>query len=144
MTSPTQAEHAVAKFRQAGYKITPARRVVVEALALARDHLSAPGLVQVLHDNGHNVSRASVYRTLELLNDLGLVQLSSLGGATTTYLLTDAGHHHHVVCRKCHKAEPFDDCALKALENALSKRMGFCIEGHLVELYGLCPDCQRC
>lgn len=142
MNTTTMVNQAIKKLEISGYKMTPARRAVVEALARASDHLTAPDVVEAVAKQAPTVGRASVYRTLELLTQLGMVQLSSLGGVTATYLLTSAGHHHHVICRKCHHTVEFEDCWLDDLEKTLSQRLGFLIEGHLVEVYGLCLACQ--
>ena len=131
-----------AKLEKAGFKLTPARHAVIEALAKQREHLTAPQVVEAVGQRALGVGRASVYRTLELLARLGLVQVSSLGRAATTYVLCDV-HHHHVICRTCHKTVEFEDCDLEKLEKALSKRLGYHIEGHLVEFYGCCADCHE-
>lgn len=127
--------------RRSGYKITQARRAVIETLAGETAHLTAPDLVEAVQSRTPGVGRASVYRTLELLTRLGLVQTSTLGGAAATYVLTPNKHHHHVICVECHKTIEFDECVLRELEGRLAETLGFQFEGHLVELYGRCPDC---
>jgi len=87
------------------------------------------------------IGRASVYRALELLSRLGLVQSTTLGGSVATYMLAPGKHHHHVVCIGCHKTVEFDECVVLELESRLAETLGFEFEGHLVELYGRCPDC---
>jgi len=137
------AQTAMRKVQQAGHKLTAPRRATIEALAHAPDHLTAPQLVTFVAQRAPAVGRASVYRTLALMSRLGLVQASSLGGATTTYLLTLGGHHHHVICVNCRKTVAFDECVIKELERSLGEKLGFQIEGHLVELYGYCPACHK-
>jgi len=141
------AQTAMIKIQEAGHKLTAPRRATIEALAQAPDHLTAPQLVAFVAKRAPAVGRASVYRTLELMSRLGLVQVSSLGGATTTYLLTLSGHHHHVICVNCRKTVSFDECVIKELERELERtlaaKLGFQIEGHLVELYGRCPACRE-
>jgi Fe2+ or Zn2+ uptake regulation protein len=127
--------------RRAGRKITPARRAVIETLAEAGDHLTAPDVVDAVQERSPGIGRASVYRTLELLTQLGLAQSSTLGGASATYVLTPNRHHHHVVCIECRRIVEFDECVLRDLEERLAETLGFQFEGHLVELYGRCPDC---
>ena len=68
------------------------------ALAQAPGHMTAPDLVKVVRTRAPGVGRASVYRTLVLLMELGLVQSSTLGGVAATYMLTPSKHHHHIVC----------------------------------------------
>lgn len=133
---------ALERLQQRGYKLTSARRAVVRALAEAGDHLSAPQVVAAVRVSGPRISRASVYRTLDLLHRQGLVQASSLGGPTTTYLLAPGGHHHHVVCVDCRRTVAFDECTIRELERTVGDKLGFAIAGHLVELYGHCPDCR--
>jgi Fur family ferric uptake transcriptional regulator len=127
--------------RRAGYKVTQARRMVIETLSSEMVHLTAPDLVKAVQKRAPGIGRASVYRTLELLTRLGLVQSSTLGGGAATYVLTPSKHHHHAVCIECHKTVEFDECVLRELEGRLAKTLGFQFEGHLVELYGRCPDC---
>jgi len=131
------------RLKREGYKITLARRAVIEALVCAPSHRTAPQLVTAVAAIEPTVGRASVYRTLDLLSELGLVQLSNLGGATASYLLSAGGHLHHVVCRTCRKTVSFEECTVEELERDLAQRFGFQIEGHLIELYGRCEDCQN-
>jgi Fur family ferric uptake transcriptional regulator len=132
----------IAALRRSGYRITQARRVVIETLADEEAHLTAPDVVEAVQKRAPEVGRASVYRTLDLLIRLGLAQTSTLGGAAATYLLTPSKHHHHVVCLDCQKTIEFDECVLRELEDRLTEALGFQLVGHLVELYGRCPDCR--
>jgi Fur family peroxide stress response transcriptional regulator len=127
--------------RTSGYRVTSGRQAVIEVLFESTTHVTAPDLVAAVQKRAPGVGRASVYRTLDLLMRLGLVQSSTLGRASATYVLTPNKHHHHVVCIECHKTVEFDDCVLHELETRLCKSLGFRPEGHLVELYGRCPDC---
>ncbi len=136
-------QQTLARLQAEGFKSTLARRATIEALVEATDHLTAPQVVNVVHKHHPNVGRASVYRTLELMAKLGMLQISSLGAATTTYLLTGEGHHHHVICVSCRKTVEFDECVISELEQRLAKEFDFQIEGHLVELYGRCSSCRQ-
>ena len=78
--------------RGAGYKITTARRIAITALHDTGGHMTAPELVEAVRERDTSIGRASVYRTLDLLTSLGLVQASALGGTSTTYILTPAGY----------------------------------------------------
>jgi Fe2+ or Zn2+ uptake regulation protein len=131
----------IGSLRRSGYKVTQARRAVIETLAGEAAHLTAPDVVEAVQKHTPGVGRASVYRTLELLTRLGLAQSSTLGGAAATYVLTPSRHHHHVVCVECHKTVEFEECGLRELESRLAAKLGFEFDGHLVEVYGRCPDC---
>jgi Fur family ferric uptake transcriptional regulator len=142
LLSDSEANILCGALRHSGYKVTQARRAVIEALAQAPSHKTAPEVIRAVRMQTPSVGRASVYRTLELMTRLGLVQSSTLGGVAVTYVLTPTKHHHHVVCIDCHKTVEFDECVLRELEGRLGEELGFQLEGHLLELYGRCPDCQ--
>lgn len=129
--------------RRSGYRITQARRAVIESMADEAGHLTAPDVVQIVQKRSPGVGRASVYRTLDLLTQLGMVRSSTLGGATATYVLAPDRRHHHIVCVECQRTVEFDDCGMEEVQRRLGERLGFELEGHLVEIYGRCPDCQQ-
>lgn len=129
--------------RRAGYKITTARRIAISALHETGGHMTAPELVNTVQAQNASIGRASVYRTLDLLTSLGLVQASTLGGTSTTYILTPAGHHHHIVCLNCRQTVEFDECLVGDFEQQLADRAGFQVEGHLLEIYGVCAECRK-
>ena len=135
-------ETIIEALRQAGYKITTARRIAISVLHDAGGHLTAPELVDAVQMREPSIGRSSVYRTLDLLTTLGLVQVSTLGGTTTTYILTPAGHHHHIVCLKCRRTVEFDECLVGEFEQQLADRVDFHVEGHLLEIYGVCAQCR--
>ena len=140
MYSSDELDALYVALRESGFKVTQARRAVIECLATTSTHLTAPGIVDAVQERAPGVGRASVYRTLELLTQMGGVQSSTLGRANATYVLTPDKHHHHVVCLDCHKTVELDHCVIDDLVDRLDQ-LGFQFEGHLVELYGRCPDC---
>lgn len=133
---------ALMTLRRSDCRITAVRRTVLEALAADSGHMTAPDLVAAVHARAPQIGRASVYRALELLTRLGVVQASTLGGGSATYMLAPAGHHHHLVCRACGRTIEFDECALGEIAGRLAAAFGFQIEGHLVEVYGRCAECR--
>ncbi|MDQ7030605.1 MAG: Fur family transcriptional regulator [Ardenticatenia bacterium] len=135
--------HAIFKrIRAEGYKLTRPRRVVIEVLAGGETHMGASEIVAAVRQKAPDVGRASVYRALELLTRLGVVQVSAMGRATTVYMLTPACCHHHLVCVECRRTVELNECALRDLEKSLASRFGFQVQGHLVEIYGRCEACQ--
>ena len=135
-------EPLIEHLRDAGYRNTPARRAVLQALIDGPSHMRAPDVVAAVDETSPSVGRASVYRTLELLTKLGLVQSSTLGGTETTYMLAPSGHHHHAICLECRATIEIEECVVGELEGLLHERTGFEIRGHLLEIYGLCPRCS--
>jgi Fur family ferric uptake transcriptional regulator len=85
----------------------------------------------------------TVYRTLDLLCELGLLRPIYQGTGAAHYILMSGGSHHHLVCIRCHQAIEFDDCLAGELAHELGQRLEFQVSGHLLELYGLCLSCQE-
>lgn len=129
--------------RQNGHRLTGARRAILEALVESGGHVSADELVDLVRDAAPNVGRMTVYRTLDLLHELSLIRPVYQGTGAAHYILMEDGQHHHLVCTGCHQIVEFNDCAAQEIGRALSNRFNFQIEGHLLEFYGLCPECRR-
>ena len=92
-----------------------------------------------------DVGRATVYRALEQLHGLGLIQKVELGGDAAGYERVDPGgqHHHHIVCQNCGKVIAFEDQRLEGAIVALGKRRDFNVASHEVTLRGECADCTK-
>jgi len=129
------------RLRAAGYRLTPARRVVVAILQQANAPLSAAEVWRLGRDRHSGLGRATVYRNLTLFVRLGLARaLPAPGGMRYRYPL---GCMHRLVCRGCGAELPLSGCPAEVLAQELAQRYGYLVEGHLLEFYGLCPDCQR-
>lgn len=139
------AAHALRRLEAAGYRRGGARRAVIDALAAEGCAVSALDLDVRLRRAGRPVGRASVYRALEQLAELGLVQRLDLGGETARYERThpDGEHHHHMVCDGCGKVLPFSDAALEhAVSGITGEEGGFEVRDHEVVLHGACAACR--
>jgi Fur family ferric uptake transcriptional regulator len=134
--------------RQAGYSRGAARDNVIEAISTQTCALSATEIEEGLRKTQRGVrpiSIASVYRTLELLHEHGLVNRIDLGDGMARYELADPDgehHHHHLLCDECGHLIAFDDPALERSINQLSRRLGFTTREHEVTLRGNCSDCR--
>ena len=128
--------------KQKGYRLTQSRQKIVQALLSCGGHLTADGLLEVVHQIDPSVGRMTVYRTLELLSELGLIRPVYQGTGAAHYILLDGGHHHHMICSSCDTVIEFDDCGLQTLGQQLAQRFNFVVEGHLLEFYGRCQNCQ--
>jgi len=126
-----------------GYRLTAARRAILQALADSGGHVTADELVTLVRKTSSGVGRMTVYRTLELLSELGIIHPVYQGTGAAHYILMEHGRHHHLICSTCHKVIEFDDCVLTEIEQMASSRFHFQVESHLLELYGRCPDCQK-
>ncbi len=133
------AAEATRRLDEAGYRSGAARRRVIGLLATERCALTALEIDRRLDD----VGRASVYRTLEQLERLQLVQRVEIGGDAAGYERVDAeAHHHHLVCDECGGLAPFADRPLERAIAAISRDSGFEVAAHDVVLRGRCPACQ--
>jgi len=134
----SQAQGLVRELRDQGFKITSPRQFVIESVAGREDNFTAEALAGELSPIG----RATVYRTLKLLVDQGLVCRLVLGDGSVAYRVSHAAHHHHLVCVSCGATE---DVALVDVEDVIGKvrdATDYDIVGHRIEVYGICPDCR--
>lgn len=133
------AKQASRRLDEAGYRSGGARRQVIDLLAEEECALTALEM-----DRRLPAGRASIYRTLEQLEGLRLVQRIDIGGEAAGYERLDTGeHHHHLVCEECGALEPFADRSLERAIDAVSDRSGFTVESHDVVLKGICPGCTE-
>jgi Fur family ferric uptake transcriptional regulator len=130
--------------REHGLKITPQRRAVLKLIAQSRDHFTPAALHERVKREYPGIGIVTIYRTIEMLSDLGLICCVYGEGNYRSYLIRrPEEHHHHLVCSGCKKVIEFTDCDINELEQRLSQKTGFAIEGHLLEVRGRCPDCRR-
>ncbi len=126
-----------------GYSNTRARRAVIEAMFEARGQASPATLLALGQAHHAGLGRVTVYRTLELLQKLELVrQLHSEDGCHA-YAPTQHEHGHHIICQRCRRAVEFAGCDISAVVATVETQTGFRVQNHWLELFGLCPDCQR-
>jgi Fur family ferric uptake transcriptional regulator len=143
-TDSRWAEHALETLDAAGHRRGGARTAVVEALAGHDCAVTAIDLDDELRRRRPAVARASVYRALEQLEQLGLVQRVEVCRGTAGYERIDptGHHHHHAICRECGRMVPFEDAPLERAIGEVSARMSFEVTEHDVVLRGLCENCS--
>ena len=144
-TGTSWAEHALSALQEAGYRRGGARTAVVEALARHNCAVTALELDDELRRRRPPVGRASVYRALEQLEELGLVQRIEVCRGTAGYerIDPDGHHHHHAICRDCGRMVPFEDPTLERAIGELSKSLSFDVTEHDVVLRGHCERGAR-
>lgn len=143
-TDSRWAEHALSTLHEAGHRRGGARTAVVEALAGHDCAVTAIELDDELRRRKPAVARASVYRALEQLEELGLVRRIEVCRGTAGYERVDpAGHHHHhAICRDCGRMVPFEDNSLELAIHRLSESIDFEVSEHDVVLKGRCEKCS--
>jgi Fur family ferric uptake transcriptional regulator len=125
-----------------GYRLTPQRMMVVEALHGADKHVSAEEIHAQVRARYPYANISTVYRTLDLLKGLGLVTEIALGDGCVRFHPVEKGHHHHLVCQKCGKIIDLPESALAPLEGALSDMYQFKADLKHMAVFGLCSQCQ--
>ncbi|MGD9737016.1 MAG: Fur family transcriptional regulator [Solirubrobacterales bacterium] len=139
------ARHALATLQEAGHRRGGARTAVVEALAAHECAVTALDLDDELARRRPRVARASVYRALEQLEQLGLVRRLEVARGVAGYERVDptGHHHHHAICRDCGRMVPFEDRSLEQAIGKLCEEMDFEVAEHDVVLRGRCERCSN-
>ncbi len=140
MANSSRAEWMLWRLAETGLRLTGPRALVAEAIAERTDTFTTEGLIEELH--AHRVSRASVYRTVDLLERLGLVTRMHLEGGNHGYAVCDGGHHHHLLCTACGRVIPIDARAVEREIQALASQLRFRVDTHTLEFAGQCERCQ--
>ena len=137
------ADVALAGLQRAGLRRGGARRAVVDHLAAQRCCLSAQEIHERLRTGGRAAGIASVYRVLDQLAELRLVQRVDVGDGVARFEpVGGAHHHHHLVCDVCGKVEPFTDEPLERALAGAASRLGYALDQHEVVLRGACGACR--
>lgn len=129
------------RLRRAGQRVTPQRLVILGAL-LPSGHLAADDVFTRVERQLPGVNRSTVYRTLELFSELGLVSVTDLGGGARQYELLDQPHHH-LICHRCGGAIEMDDALVEPMREAIRGRYGFSPQVDHLALFGFCEECQN-
>ena len=139
MADPTPIVDALDR---AGYRMTEPRRSLAALIAEQDGHFTAAELVAAAKQSRPAVGRATVFRTLELLEGIGAVERLDLPTGEHAYVGCEPAHHHHVVCSRCGRATEIDDSGLRSVVQDVARQTGFRVDDHRLELFGICPDCQ--
>jgi Fur family ferric uptake transcriptional regulator len=128
--------------RDGHHKLTKSRRAVLDIIAKSERHLTPAEVYQKAKVKYRHIGLTTVYRTLDLLVELGAIQRIHLPQGCHSYASAPRAHAHHLVCASCGRAEEFADCDLDSLMATLRAKTGYKIDVHMLELMGLCPACQ--
>ena len=141
------------RFRGYGYRLTLSRQAILDVLSRTSKHLSAEEIYLQVHKIHPSSGLSTVYRTLELLVQVGLVFKFDFGDGRARYELIrgeqeQSQHHHHLVCVNCNRVIDYTDFVedeielLKKTEKALSNKYNFKIMKHIIQFHGLCDKCR--
>jgi Fur family transcriptional regulator, ferric uptake regulator len=125
-----------------GLKLTPQRRLIVDIIHDAGEHLTAEKIIELVQKKMPGVNKSTIYRTLDLLEASGCV-VKSESGDHSIYHHSEEGHHHHLVCRKCGKTIDCTENIFLDLEKKLADQYAFNPDFKHMLVQGLCNDCLK-
>ncbi len=130
--------------RDNGLKFTIQREVILEMLYSSDEHLTPESLHHLIQDKHPdlNTGIATVYRTLSLLEDSDMVTSLSFGAQGKKYELGAKDHHDHIICTKCGAISEFVDDEIENRQKKIAEELGFLIQEHSMQIYGICQPCQ--
>jgi len=137
----------LALLREKEYKLTPQRKIIIQAFFDNMEkHLSAEDVFNIVSQDHPEIGLATVYRTLDLLAELGILKKMNFGDNKFRYEFCpekDNHHHHHLICLNCNKVIEFEDDLLESLEALIAKRIGFHVVDHQLKVFGFCKNCKE-
>ena len=135
-------EHAIEEMKEANIRITPQRYAILEYLVESKSHPTADEIYKHLEHRFPNMSVATVYNNLRLFTGIGLVTEMAYGDSSSRFDFTST-KHYHAICDECGKIVDVNYPGLEDVEAATERLTGFIVREHRLEMYGLCPDCQK-
>jgi Fur family transcriptional regulator, ferric uptake regulator len=131
----------IQKLRKAGHKVTPQRVTIIKNILDSQELLTPGALYDKVRQTDPKIGEVTVYRTLNILSEMGLVCIINSGENTHRYISRPAEHHGHLICAGCGKVHNFTNCNVKDIEKQLTSETGFQIEDHRLDFYGRCREC---
>jgi Fe2+ or Zn2+ uptake regulation protein len=128
--------------KQSGHRMTQQRKTILDILNNAKMHPSADEIYEMVKQKLPRISLGTVYRNLEVLSKLGVIQVLELSGSLKRFDW-DPNKHYHIRCIRCDRVENAPIAPMRQLENKLYKSTIFEIIGHNLEFTGLCPKCTE-
>lgn len=126
-----------------GLRNTRQREVLTEIFFSSGRHFSLEELLSLARERDGGIGYATVYRTLKLLKELGLAHERHFSDGQTRYEAADGMHHDHLICNRCGEIVEFEVDRIEELQQEVASRHGYKLLDHRMELYGICPRCQR-
>jgi Fur family ferric uptake transcriptional regulator len=138
----TSADELVGTLDRSGHRLTTPRRVVAGLVAARAGHFTAADLVGDARRARSGIGRATVFRTLELFSELGLVERVDLPNGEHAYVACEAVHHHHAICTSCGRSLDISDIGLSRVLDGIGNQLDFHVTSHRLEVFGVCAECQ--
>ncbi len=129
--------------RQQGHRLTPQREMILAVICENEGHMSADEVLRQVRKRYPYLNKSAVYRTLDLLTQLNLVNPTDLGQGRIEYEVHQHPHHHHLLCRKCHKMVEVDESVFAPVEKILHDKYDFFADLDHFAIFGLCHKCHK-
>jgi Fur family ferric uptake transcriptional regulator len=129
--------------RQRGFRVTPQRELILDAVRAGKGHSSPERVYVRVHKKAPSLNRATVYRTLEFLAEQQLITSTDLGQGSKVYEISDPEPHHHLVCSNCGQVEQINHKRIAKLFKELESEHGFSITTNHLALFGICRHCKK-
>lgn len=133
----------LAGLRDRGHRLTPQREIVLSVICESDGHLSADEILKRVRTRYPYLNKSAVYRTLDLLAQLNLVNVTDFGEGRALYEMHRDPHHHHLVCRKCRHVAAVNDDIFDSLARSLRDQYGFTADFDHFAIWGTCTKCQK-
>jgi Fe2+ or Zn2+ uptake regulation protein len=130
------------KLKSMGYKLTGQRRLIIEALEEKPLHYTAQEILEKAKQKNSSINFSTIYRNLELLCRLGIVNKLNISSGISHFELKDTQHHHHLICLCCGEMKKVDICPYSQLNTTELDKLGFVPVEHKFEIYGYCKKCS--
>ena len=145
--SPQEKNRFKINLKEKGYKLTPQRRAIVDIIIENEgNHLTVEEIYDEVKKECPEIGLATVYRTVQLLDELGVICKISLNDASNRYELIheyENHQHHHLICSECGKIIEVEGDLLDSLEHTIEEKYNFIVKNHSVKFFGLCSDCSK-
>ena len=142
MPENEQKEHLIERLRASGLRLTPQRLAIYGALVNSKRHPSAQQLYEELEAQLPSLSPATIYNTLEVLVEQGLVHEIGDAGDGVIHYDADLEPHVNLICTNCHRIDDFELEAIATVDQTVAAQSGYRVMGARIVYYGLCPECQ--
>ncbi len=139
----TKATGIASRLSKAGYRLTPQRIMILDAIEGASGHISAEEIYQKIKALYPGLNISTVYRTMELLKETGMVTETDMGDGRVRFHSVGHEHHHHLVCSRCGAVIDLDEAVLAPLTTLLTEKFGFSADLKHLAIFGHCKDCDR-
>lgn len=128
--------------RELGLKVTQQRITILEVVRSGPSHFTAQEVFEIVSERNPDIGFATVYRFLKKLSEQNFVSEVRMGGMPARYEWAAKAHHDHLTCTSCGKIVEFENQKIEDLQDRIAERHGFKLTDHVLELYGICGECQ--